>query len=50
MTDKDKITRTILLEVGKLFPVGLLTNGDVVVSTPEYDYTVKLTRKKERIL
>lgn len=51
MADKDKITRGILLGLADQdFSVGMLTNGEIVVSMNRSDYTIKITKKKERII
>ena len=51
MADKDKIVRGILLGLlDQDFSVGMLTNGEVVVSMNRSDYTIKITKKKERIV
>ena len=50
MTDKDKIARGILLGLADQdFSVGMLTNGEIVVSMNRSDYTIKVTKKKTRI-
>ena len=50
MADKDKIVRGILLGLlDQDFSVGMLTNGEVVVSMNQSDYTIKVTKKKVRI-
>ena len=50
MADKDKIIRGILLGLADQdFSVGILTNGEVVVSMDRSDYTIKVTKKKVRI-
>lgn len=51
MTDKDKITRGILLGLADQdFSVGMLTNGEIAVNMANSDYTIKITKKKDRIL
>ena len=51
MADKDKIVRGILLGLlDQDFSVGMLTNGEVVVSMDRSDYTIKVTKKKVRIM
>lgn len=50
MADKDKIARGILLGLADQdFSVGMLTDGEIVVSMNQSDYTIKITRKKTRI-
>lgn len=50
MTDKDKIARGILLGLAdQNFNVGMLINGEIVVSMDQSDYTIKVTKKKARI-
>ena len=50
MADKDKIVRGILLGLlDQDFSVGMLTNGEIVVSMNRSDYTIKVTKKKVRI-
>ena len=50
MADKDKIARGILLGLADQdFSVGMLTDGEIVVSMNQSDYTIKVTKKKARI-
>lgn len=51
ITEKDKIMHAILVALSKEnFTISLLINGEAVVAMPTADYTIKLTRKKERII
>lgn len=50
MSERDQIARGILLGLADQdFSVGMLTNGEVVVSMNQSDYTIKVTKKKVRI-
>ena len=51
ISEKDKIMRNILISLNeKGLSVSLLLNGEAAVSMPTADYTIKITKKKERIL
>ena len=51
MTDRDRILRGVLTGLAeKNFAVALLQNGEVAIHMGESDYTLKLTKKKERVI
>lgn len=51
MSEKDKIARGILLGLAdQNFNVGMLTNGEIAVNMAQSDYTIKITKKKERVM
>lgn len=50
-TEKDTIMREILVALNAAnFSISLLLNGEAAVSMPTADYTIKITKKKERII
>lgn len=51
MTEKDTIIKNLLLLLNKdNKTVSLLQNGEIVISLPEADYTIKVTRKNKRVI
>lgn len=51
MLEKDKIARGILLGLAdQEFRVSMLTNGEIAVNMAQSDYTIKITKKKERVM
>lgn len=51
MSDKDKIARAIILGLTEQeFSVALLMNGEIGVHMTDSDFTIKITKKKERVI
>lgn len=51
MSDKDKISRAIILGLSEQeFSVALLMNGEIGIHMTDSDYTIKVTKKKERVI
>lgn len=51
MSDKDKLARAVILGLTeKGFAVALLLNGEIGINMGNSDYTIKITKKKERIM
>jgi hypothetical protein len=51
MNDKDKIVRDIILSLTeKGYSVALLLDGEILVNFPLNDFTIKVTKKKKRII
>lgn len=51
MSERDQIARGILLGLAdQEFRVGMLTNGEIAVNMTNSDYTIKITKKKNRVL
>lgn len=51
MSEKNKISRGIILGLTEQeFDVALLTDGEIAIHMPNSDYTIKITKKKERVM
>lgn len=51
MSERDRVSRGVIVGLNNQnFDVMLLTDGEIVIHMAESDYTVKITKKKARVV